>query len=276
LPKGPHAASAGSLRVADISAPTSPTAASDDPKAREKELNAEAWSRKLWTCAKAAEHLISQSLILARDDPANAVTPGKIQAPGIQKALSQGAKLDWQNDEWDGATLLIKSARTGSLELVMFLIERGADHTLVDNSGRGVLHWAAIDGRADLMEFLLQTVLQRGLKIDEPDGGGDSPLHLAAFHGNLPAVRLLVRHGADPVFANASGFTAVELATVRRKWHIANYLSDFRLHEQDKAKDEKEYKLREFVRSCDISRADRLKQVAPPAKKKADPKKKPK
>lgn len=261
-----------------MAAPASPTAASDDPKAREKELAAEVWSRKLWTAAKSAEYLLSQYLILARDDPANAGAIGKTPCPGIQNCLSKGAKLDWQNDEWDGCTLLIKSARTGSLELVMWLIERGADHTLVDNSGRGVLHWAAVDGRADLVEFLLQNVLQRGLKIDDPDNGGDSPLHLAAFHGNLPAVRLLVRHGADPSFQNAGGYTAIELATVRRKWHIANYLSDFRSHEKDKAKDEKEYKLREFVysRECDMSRSNRLKQVAPPAKKKADPKKKPK
>lgn len=278
LPKGPHAASTGSLRIAE---PASPTAASDDPKAREKEMNVEAWNRKLWTSMKSAEYLIQQYLILARDDPANATSLRNVLLPGVQKALSQGAKLDWQNDEWDGATLIIKFARTGCLEAVMWLLERGADHTIVDYSGRGVLHWAAMDGRGDLVEFLLQNVLQRGLKIDDPDGGGDSPLHLAAYHGNLSAVRLLVRHGADPLLQNQNGYTAVELASVRRKWHVANYLSDFRLHEQDKAKDkeakdETKYRLNEFVRVCDASRATRLRQVAPPPKKKADPKKKPK
>ena len=49
-------------------------------------------------------------------------------------------------------TLLLKGVRTGSLDLVMWCLSFGADATLVDKSGRGVLHWAAPATHAESVE----------------------------------------------------------------------------------------------------------------------------
>jgi len=68
----------------------------------------------------------------------------------------------------------------------------------------------------------------------QADNGGDQPLHLAAYHGHLPVVRLLIRAGADPSQANDAGYTPIELATGRRYWSVARYLGEFRTHEADK------------------------------------------
>ena len=31
----------------------------------------------------------------------------------LRRAIKAGAKIDWHNPEWDGATLLLRAARTG-------------------------------------------------------------------------------------------------------------------------------------------------------------------
>merc|ERR1719311_895752 len=65
--------------------------------------------------------------------------------------------------------------------------------------------------------------------------GGDSPLHLAAYHGHLVVVRLLVRKGADPAMENGGGFTPQQLAESRRMWPVVNYLTNYRHQQLDSA-----------------------------------------
>jgi hypothetical protein len=66
-----------------------------------------------------------------------------------------GADLNWRNPEWDGMTMLLKAVCQGYLETVMWLLSRDGDHLAVDNSGRGIFHWAAIQGHTKIMDFLL-------------------------------------------------------------------------------------------------------------------------
>jgi len=262
-------------------APSSPTMGEAERKELEKEKNIEAASRRLWSAAHGSEVYIKEQLVLLEGDP-KAGSLARTPVPGMQKALKQGAKLDWRCDEWDGATLLVKSVRTNSVELVMYLLAAGADPSIVDKSGRGVFHWAAIEGNPELMEFLLTSV--QNLKLNQPDVGGDAPLHLAAYHGHMPVVRQLIRAHADPNLPNAGGFAAMELGDVRRKWHISHYLSDSRLQEDDRAAMANEAPggrrpIRELVRSCNVARANELRALdaenpKPKPKPKADPKKK--
>merc|ERR1719161_2130683 len=147
-------------------------------------------------------------MALRKDDPT--VNIKTAVCPGIQKAIKGGAKLDWRNDEWDGGTLLLKAVRTNSLSLAEYVLAIGADPTVVDKSGRGVFHWAAIDGNPAMMELLLGSIAEPQLQV--PDNGGDAPLHLAAYHGHLPIIRLLIRHNVDPEQPNALNYTATDLA----------------------------------------------------------------
>mmetsp|Transcript_48255 Transcript_48255/g.112913 ORF Transcript_48255/g.112913 Transcript_48255/m.112913 type:complete len:442 (-) Transcript_48255:220-1545(-) len=266
-------------------APTSPSA--EDRKEIEKEKASEAASKKLWAAAHGGEYVIKEQLTLYGTDQLS-----KTPVSGMLKALKQGAKLDWQCDEWDGATLLIKAVRTNALELVMYLLAKGADPLIADKSGRTILHWAALEGHLQILEYLLTTV--PNLNVDKADGGGDNPIHLAAYNGHLPVVRMLVRAQADTLAQNAGGFVPQELAEARRMWHVVTYLLDFRAQEKDKAtalprpgdrkplpgspeEQQVELRIQDLLRSCDTARAAKiraeLKDKPKPKKKAAAPKK---
>merc|ERR1712139_48124 len=97
-------------------------------------------------------------------------------------------------------------------------------------------------------------------QLQTPDNGGDTPLHLAAYYGHLPIIRLLVREKVDLSQPNALGYDAVELAQARRMWHIVHYLSEQKHQEEDKA--DEDFQVRNLVRPCNLSRANELRDIA--------------
>jgi len=252
--------------------PTSPMSP-DDKKEREKELASEAMSRRLWAAAHGSEIHIKECIELRKDDPS--IQLKACVVPQMQKALKGGAKLDWQNPEWDGGTLLIKAVRTNSPSLAEYASAMGADISILDKAGRGVFHWAAMEGSPAMMELLLAG--QTEPKLENPDTGGDTPLHLAAYQGHLPIIRQLIRFKVDPMQPNALGYNAIDLAEARRMWHIAHYLTEQKNQEEDKLQEDNKFQVRNLVRPCNLGRANELRDIAalnPKPKPKAAAKKK--
>jgi hypothetical protein len=251
-------------------APTSPMSP-EDRKEKDKEQKIIDESRRLWSAAHGSELHIKGEI--DKRNNGEDIQLRSIAVPGMTKALRNGAKLDWKNEEWDGATLLLKAVRTNSQALAEYLLAVGADGTVVDNSGRGVFHWAAMDGNPAMMEFLLHAIGDP--QIQAPDNGGDTPLHLAAYHGHLPIIRLLIREKVDVTQRNSLGFDALELAEARRMWHVAHYLNESKYQEEDKTTED--FQVRNLVRPCNVGRANELRVIAalnPKAKPKAAAKKK--
>merc|ERR1712232_1127862 len=108
---------------------------------------------RLWAACHGSEIHIKEFIKEREEDPSLQLRTCPV--PGMQKAIRAGAKLDWRNDEWDGATLLPKAVRTDSQGLAEYVLSIGADPTVLDKSGRGVFHWTAIGGNPAMMEFLL-------------------------------------------------------------------------------------------------------------------------
>lgn len=267
----------GPARPPQVVKETPPPASSDDRKEWEKEKAIEAASKKLWVASNGAEFIMKKEFgALAAASPDKTVpwaAISKISCGGIQRALKMGARVDWRNDEWDGATLLIKVVRQGAKELMLYLLAIGADPTICDKSGRNVLHWAAIEGRIPILTELLGRIPAE-MSLDEGDGGGDTPIHLAAFYGHLPVTRLLVRAQADPNQRNAGGHSALELAEARRNWAVAQYLNEYRQQQADAdngREGEGELEINDFLRASDQIRVRELRLLAaeqPKGKKK--------
>lgn len=258
--------------AASMAEPASPV--SDDPRAIEKERQAELASRRFWNAAHGNQHYLQEEVSQIRlEDPeiTNQGIMERLKATQVckqmNKARSEGAKIDWRSQDWDGASLLLRAVRTGSMALAMHLVAIGADATIVDYSGRGLLHWLAIEGNAEMATYVFDVIPD--LQPNLPDDGGDTPLHLAAYHGHLTIVRLLIRAGADSTVENAGGFTPMDLAEGKRMWHVTNYLAEYKMQQED-AEAKEAVPVRELLRPCNMHRAAEVRKEwsdRPPAKK---------
>ncbi|CAG9461879.1 unnamed protein product [Pedinophyceae sp. YPF-701] len=120
----------------------------------------------------------------------------------------------------DRRGLLHYSAFYGSLLVLRFLLERGADPRLVTARGRGPLHFAAIRGHVDTAQCLIEV---GGVDVNQRDNGGVTPLHMAAEHGAESVVRLLVQLGADVNARTNNEITPTRIATTFGHTAIVNF-----------------------------------------------------
>jgi ankyrin repeat protein len=105
---------------------------------------------------------------------------------------------------------LIEAVRAGQLSEVTALLGAGADVDAAAGDGMTALHWAAQDGRAEIVDVLLDASadVTAGTRI-----GGYTPLHLAAGRGHADVVRRLLDAGSDPnATTTTSGVTPLHLA----------------------------------------------------------------
>lgn len=113
--------------------------------------------------------------------------------PLIQMLHEAGADID-QADEW-GRTPLMLSLERGLTDIAEYLVEEGANIFAGSESGFSLLHLAA-KSEANQVEFV-KFLIEQGLDINQQDSDNHAtPLHYAAFTGNIELVEELLAHNA--------------------------------------------------------------------------------
>ncbi|XP_049888133.1 palmitoyltransferase Hip14 [Pectinophora gossypiella] len=116
---------------------------------------------------------------------------------------------------------IVKATQYGAFARVKELVEAGWDVNQPDHETVTLLHWAAINNRREIIEFLLS----RGARVDAVGGElRSTPLQWAARQGHLEAVVLLVRAGADPALRDAEGCASLHLAAQFGHTAVVAYL----------------------------------------------------
>lgn len=90
----------------------------------------------------------------------------------------------------------------------MWLDDVEHDMNQGDDHGFSPLHWAAKEGRSNIVEVLIY----RGTRINALNMGDDTALHLAAAHGHRDIVHMLLRNKADINAVNEHGNTPLHYA----------------------------------------------------------------
>ena len=101
------------------------------------------------------------------------------------------------------------AAERGDLESVRALLREGADVNASQGDGMSALHWAAMNGDADMIGVLVYAgaTLEGATRL-----GGYTPLHLASHRGLSGAVQALLTAGANAGAMTTTGVTPLHLA----------------------------------------------------------------
>eukprot|EP00961_Rhodomonas_salina_P257399 3478707-Rhodomonas_salina.3 len=81
-----------------------------------------------------------------------------------------------------------------------------------EETEKGALHAAAKSGNLEELNALLE----KGADVNDADDFGRTPLMDAAWEGNAEAVKFLLDHGADSEIENHGGGTALKVAMRKR------------------------------------------------------------
>ncbi|KAJ8873329.1 hypothetical protein PR048_026963 [Dryococelus australis] len=115
--------------------------------------------------------------------------------------------------------LLHLAAQKGRLDVVVYLINNGANIHYRRSDSTTVLHEAAFSNNSSVIEFVLESIdvecnneTEVHAFINAKDKAGDTPLMWAAKAWKTSAVRTFLDHRADVSVKNKEGKTALELA----------------------------------------------------------------
>ena len=136
-----------------------------------------------------------------------------------------GAVRQWAHDGW---TPLHLAAYFGHRETAEALLDAGADVLAVARNGEGnlAINAAAAGSRPDRRPDINRLLIARGCPVDgRGSASGHTPLHEAAFNGDLALVRLLLDSGADRSVRTGDGQTALEIAGTQGRHEVARLLS---------------------------------------------------
>ena len=101
-------------------------------------------------------------------------------------------------------------------DAVKALLELGADvHPASRNGGFTALHSAVADDEGPAAKEIVRVLLDKGADPNARSGSGGTPLHTAAFTGNLAIIQMLLAANADPTLADDKGHTPLDYARDR-------------------------------------------------------------
>ena len=96
-------------------------------------------------------------------------------------------------------TPLHQAAAVGHVLTVKAMLKAGCPVDVVSTTGATSLHWAAAGGSVEVIREVLST---NRCNINAIDNNGETPLSVAAVHGNTDAALELIRQGAEKAVVN--------------------------------------------------------------------------
>ena len=128
-----------------------------------------------------------------------------------ESLITAGVALE--SKDKNGYTPLMNAVKQQNTEIVKLLAEHGANVNISDDLEDTPLVWASSMKNEDIVKVLLENGA-------DPDKGNFSPLMWAAFHGNLPMLKMFFKYRANLNLRTHEGWTALMWAAERGNLHV--------------------------------------------------------
>ncbi|XP_076901587.1 uncharacterized protein LOC143556035 isoform X2 [Bidens hawaiensis] len=126
------------------------------------------------------------------------------------KALVSRDDVDFDEQDEKGFSAVMVTAMKGYIESFRVLIYAGCDVKLMNKMGETAISLSKINENSDMFEkVMIEFTLEKGSE----NARGFYPLHYAARHGDVHAVKLLTSRGYDVNVPDGDGYTPLMLAS---------------------------------------------------------------
>ena len=125
----------------------------------------------------------------------------------INTIINHGANVNAKNK--DNRTALITACARGNKDAINGLLGAGADPKIVDANNDTCLHEAVMSG---CNTSVLQSIIDHGADVNATNKNRVAILSIACQMGNVDAINVLLKAGADPTVTDAEGDTYLHYA----------------------------------------------------------------
>lgn len=138
----------------------------------------------------------------------------------VKKYIKDGADVNEANDT--GESVLANAIRHRcDTDLLMLLIDNGADIHDFDDEGVGIFDMSITYDNMEMVEYMIA----QGIDVNFTNRRSKfTPLMAAASYGRVNIAKLLLEHGADKDMVDTKGFSAIDLARKMNKKSILDIL----------------------------------------------------
>ncbi|QFR43314.1 ankyrin repeat domain-containing protein [Sulfurimonas sp. CVO] len=135
---------------------------------------------------------------------------------GIKKYIREGADVNEANE--NGESVLASSLRYRcDFDLIMLLIENGADIWDFDEEGVTIFDMAVTYGNMEMVKYMIS----KGVDVNSTKRRSRfTPLMAAACYGRVEIAKLLIECGADKNAVDVKGISVVDFARKTNKKSI--------------------------------------------------------
>ena len=117
---------------------------------------------------------------------------------------------------------IINHAKKGDMTSVRILINAGINVNSKDEFGNTPLHMASYHGHTEIIKMLLGAKAELNSQTKE----GNTPLHMALYKGHIEVVKILLEAGSDIDNVNIKGKTPLHIASYHGHTQIIKMLLD--------------------------------------------------
>ena len=133
---------------------------------------------------------------------------------GVKRCIEQDG-VDINYTDCFGETALIRASQNGHLEIVKYLISKGANMDyLCSDIHYTALMWASMEGHLEIVKVLVEA----GADLNIKESSGDTALIKASEKGYFEIVKVLVEGGADVNIRDKYNTTALECSATDEIW----------------------------------------------------------